>query len=153
MRVRASLQLALAESISMDYFKVSIEGSLAEWQEVDGENVRFTDAFGVTVDNPIEPVRYLLRDWQRPSWAEPLPVVLGERVISKLRYMELFTETELVNIYTAARTYVSIEVWLAKFNAVKDDIDLDDPLVLIGLKKLEMAGLIGPGRALEICNA
>ena len=136
----------------MDYFKVSIEGSLAEWQEVDGENVRFTDAFGVTVDNPIEPVRYLLRDWQRPSWAEPLPVVLEARVISKLDYMNRFTNDELVAIYTAAKSYVKIEVWIAKFS-ISQDIDLNNPLIIAGLQSLEAYGLIDNGRALEICNA
>lgn len=81
------------------------------------------------------------------------PVV--QRRLTKRQYMNLFTDTELAAIYSAAKAVVQIEVWLAKFNAATPDpdgtsIDLDNPETLAGLQALEGAGLIGPGRAAEI---
>lgn len=70
--------------------------------------------------------------------------------LTKLEYMNRFTDAELAGIYTAAKSFVAIEVWLAKFNAVKDDIDLDDPRTVAGVQGLESAGLLAAGRAAEI---
>jgi len=78
--------------------------------------------------------------------------------MSKLDYMNLFHDDELAAIYGAAKVYVQVEVWLAKFNAATPEadgtsIDRDDPRTAKGLHDLEAAGLIGVGRALEILNA
>jgi hypothetical protein len=141
----------------MDYFRVSIAGSAAVYQEV-GESVRFTDEFGVTIDSPPEPIAYLSRSWERPAWAAPLPVVQGPRRLSKLDYMNRFHDDELAAIYSAAKAVIQVEVWLAKFNAATPEldgtaIDLDDPRTIKGLHDLEAAQLIGAGRAAEILNA
>jgi hypothetical protein len=141
----------------MDYFRVSIVGSDAVYEEV-GEAVRFTDEFGVTVPTPPAPIAYQSRGWEHPSWAEPLPVVQGPRRLSKLDYMNRFHDDELAAIYGAAKVVVQIEIWLAKFNAtsVEPDgtsIDLDDLRTAGGIHALEAAGLIGAGRAAEILNA
>ena len=140
----------------LDYFAVSIDGSAATYQIVDDETGTFsyTDDYGTMVDSPVEPIAYLARSWSRPSWAPPLTlaVAAGNRILSKLECMELFTESELVSIYTAAKTIVQIEIWLAKFNQAQE-INKDDPRIIAGINSLETAGLIGVGRAKEILDA
>ena len=78
-----------------------------------------------------------------PAPAHPI------RVITKLDYMNRFTDTELANIYTAAKLNVSVEVWLEKFK-LASDINLDDPRTIAGLQSMEAAGLLAAGRATEI---
>jgi len=82
----------------------------------------------------------------------PTPPV---RRLSKLQYMQRFTDAELAAIYSAAKVSAAVEVWLAKFNAasVETDgtsVDLDDPRTIAGLQALEASGLIGAGRAAEV---
>lgn len=71
------------------------------------------------------------------------------RQISPLAYMQRFTDAELAAIYTAAKTVVAVEVWLAKFNRAQY-IDLDDAATIAGLGAMEAVGLLGAGRASEI---
>lgn len=77
------------------------------------------------------------------------PTNLGQ--ISKLAYMERFSDAELAAIYGAAKVSLAVEVWLEKFK-LAEFIDLSDPRTLAGLQALEANGLIGPGRALEILH-
>lgn len=77
------------------------------------------------------------------------PATLGQ--ISKLAYMERFSDTELAAIYGAAKVSLAVEVWLEKFK-LAEFIDLTDPRTLTGLQALEASGLIGHGRAMEIVN-
>lgn len=72
-----------------------------------------------------------------------------KRFLTKLDYMNRFTDTELATIYTIAKTNVAIEIWLKKFE-LATEINLDDPRVVGGLQALEQYGLIGTGRAAEI---
>ena len=53
----------------MEYFKVSIDGSLAEYQVIDCNTELFTDLLGNLVDTPQEPIRYIYRSWEIPAWA------------------------------------------------------------------------------------
>jgi hypothetical protein len=69
--------------------------------------------------------------------------------LTKLEYMNRFTDSELATIYTAAKTVVSVEIWLEKFK-LASEINLDDPYTIGGLQAMEAAGLIGVGRAAEI---
>ncbi len=83
---------------------------------------------------------------------EPAPLA---RRLSKLEYMQRFTDAELEGIYSAAKVSTAVEVWLAKFNAASVDadgtsIDLDDPRTVAGVNALESVGLIGVGRAAEV---
>lgn len=126
-------------------------------EHCNGQVIRYTDLSG----NTIEPPRgyggtVLDSSPPVPSWALPDPVtepiVLRSRLISKLEYMNRFTDEELTNIYSAAKTHVAIEVWLAKFNATTD-INLDDERTIAGVSALELSGLLAPGRAQEILNA
>ena len=66
--------------------------------------------------------------------------------------MNLFTDSELAGIYTAAKANIAIEVWLEKFK-VAEIIDLLDPKTIAGLHTLEAVGLLATGRAAEILNA
>ena len=80
------------------------------------------------------------------------------RRITKLEYMNRFSDIELKDIYSAAKVSVAVEVWLAKFNATTPDpdgtaIDLDDPRVSGGLIALESSGILAAGRTLEIVGA
>lgn len=79
---------------------------------------------------------------------EPAPAV---RVLSKLDYMNRFADAELAGIYTAAKTVISVEVWLEKFK-LASDINLDDPRTIGGLQAMEAAGLLAVGRAAEILS-
>lgn len=71
------------------------------------------------------------------------------RTLTKLQYMLRFTDPELAGIYTAAKTVVSVEIWLEKFK-LASEINLDDPATIGGLQAMEAGGLIGVGRAAEI---
>jgi hypothetical protein len=69
--------------------------------------------------------------------------------------MNRFTDDELAAIYTAAKSVMQVEVWLAKFNAATPDADgtsigLDDPRTIEGLQGIEASGLLAAGRAAEI---
>lgn len=77
------------------------------------------------------------------------PTNLGQ--ISKLAYMERFSDTELAAIYGAAKVSMAVEVWLERFK-LAEFIDLSDPRTLAGLQALESNGLIGPDRALGILH-
>ncbi len=83
------------------------------------------------------------------------PVVAPQRKLTKLEYMNRFTDSELAAIYGAAKVSPAVEVWLKKFEATTPDadgkaIDLDDPRTIAGLQALEAATLLGAGRAAEI---
>lgn len=83
------------------------------------------------------------------------PPTLPPRKVSKLEFMNLLTDEELVGIYAAAKVSPAVEVWLAKFHAtsVEPDgtsIDKDDPRTIAGLEALEAVGLISTGRAAEV---
>ena len=91
-----------------------------------------------------------------PSWhvdpapqEQPQPVAQSQRVITKLDYMNRFHDDELAALYTAAKADVRIEIWLEKFK-LAEFIDLNDARTAAGVQALEVAGLIGEGRANEI---
>lgn len=91
-----------------------------------------------------------------PAWhVEPEPVVEtpqpepAPRTITRLEYMNRFTDEELAGLWTAAKSVVQIEIWLEKFK-LAEFISLDDPRTVEGLLALEGAGLLAPGRANEI---
>ena len=69
--------------------------------------------------------------------------------LTPLEFMNRFNDSELAAIYTASKTVIQIEIWLAKFNRASF-IDISDALTIAGLQGLEGAGLIGVGRANQI---
>ena len=83
------------------------------------------------------------------SWEDYTPPAVPVTVLSKLGYMNRFTDAELAAIYTAAKSVVQVEVWLEKFK-LAEFIDLTDQRTIDGLNSLEAAGLLAAGRAAEI---
>ena len=110
--------------------------------------------YAYTSDTPVE--------WSGMEFSHfnhnALPVVPptpAKRRVTKLDYMQRFTDAEMAGIYSAAKSSIAVEVWLAKFNATTPEpdgtsMDLDDPRTIGGLQALEAAGLIGVGRAAEM---
>jgi hypothetical protein len=134
------------------YFEVSILGSDAVYQEVsDDGGIRFTDANGVTVATPEEPIVFQTKTGAQPFWGE-IPVTVSPRTISKLEYMNRFTDTELATIFTAAKSNVALEIWLEKFK-LAEFINLDDPATAAGLAALTYVGILAAGRMEGILNA
>lgn len=90
--------------------------------------------------------RELAAQQQTPANPQPAP-----RPISKLEFMERFTDEELAAIYAAAKTDVRVEVWMDKMK-LASEIDLADPRTRAGVEALETLGLIGQGRAAEVLS-
>lgn len=82
-------------------------------------------------------------------WEDYTPPAVPVTVLSKLGYMNRFTDAELAAIYTAAKSVVQVEVWLEKFK-LAEFIDLTDQRTIAGVQSLEAAGLLAAGRAAEI---
>jgi len=119
------------------------------------------EIYRYSADAPIEWSGMAFADFDHTAEVElitdVIPRMESARRLTKLAYMNRFTDTELATIYSVAKTEISVEVWLAKFNAATPEadgtaIDLDDPRTVGGLQALEAAGLIGTGRAGEILN-
>lgn len=83
-----------------------------------------------------------------PPEPEPTPSP-PVRTLTKLEYMDRFTDLELAGIYTAAKTVVQVEIWLEKFK-LATEVNLDDPRTISGLQAMEAAGLLAVGRTAEI---
>jgi hypothetical protein len=133
------------------------------YQEIQtGQLIRICDLAGNTVTD-LEGAAWIIDAnpplplWALPDVAPVAPPPETKR-ITKLAYMDRFTDTELALIYTAAKTNIAVEIWLARFNATTPEldgtaIDLLDPRTTGGLYAMESAGLLAPGRASEIINA
>lgn len=83
--------------------------------------------------------------------AAPAPAQPVSRTVTKLAFMERFTDEELAAIYAAAKTDVRVEVWMDKMK-LASEIDLADPRTRAGVEALEALGLIGQGRAAEVLS-
>lgn len=79
-----------------------------------------------------------------------VPTFVGGPVtISKLEFLDRFTDEELIAIRTAAKTDPAIDAWLYRFEQAQE-IDVQDPRTVGGIQALEAAGLIAEGRSTEI---
>ena len=85
--------------------------------------------------------------WTNPPYIAP--AVVASKIKTQLEFLNLFTDAELVGIYTAAKSSVPIEVFLEKFRAATQ-VDLTDARTIGGLHALEAAGLLAAGRAAVI---
>ena len=72
-----------------------------------------------------------------------------ERVfVSKLQFMDLFREDDLVKIYDAAKVSSAVQIELDRVTrAPNDEIELTDVRTMKGLQNMEAAGLIRAGDA------
>lgn len=139
----------------MDYALVRFEDGTMALQEIwRGVVQRYCDGDGNTI-HPQGGSAVLDPAVPAPAWAPPDPVeeVFGAppvvRQLSKLDYMKRFADEELSAIYSAAKVNVMVEIWLEKFR-LAEYINLDDPKTQDGVHALEAAGLIAPGRAVEV---
>lgn len=71
--------------------------------------------------------------------------------LTRFEFMSLFTDEELVSIYTAAKQSVPLEVQLKKMEAATE-IFLDNPSTVSGINLMAGAGLITTERAAEILS-
>ena len=102
-----------------------------EWELCDG-NVGPGDLFnGAVFSKPVQ-----VQDWR----------------ITKLAFLNRFTQPERLAIRTAAKSSVVIEDYMAMVTEAKW-IDLNRPDTRAGVLALEAATLLAPGRALEIMDA
>lgn len=91
-------------------------------------------------------------EWVLVPYFEPIipaPITPTLPNLTKLEYMNRFTDIELVAIYTAAKVSVEVEIWLEKFK-LAEFVNPQDPTTIAGLQALETAGLLAQGRAAEI---
>lgn len=73
----------------------------------------------------------------------------SSRVLTKLQFLNRFTNEELAAVYTAAKTNVLVEVFLDKLKLAQE-INLDDPQTVGGLQALAAAGLLSEARVQEV---
>lgn len=72
--------------------------------------------------------------------------------ITRLEFLNKFTDEELVAIYTAAKSNISVEIMMDKVKAA-EYISLTDEKTISGVTMLETVGLITEGRAQEILDS
>ena len=70
-------------------------------------------------------------------------------VYTKFEFLQKFTTEELIAIKTAAKTDVSVEVWLWMFDSAQE-VRLNDPNLISGLDNLVSLGLLTEQRRNEI---
>jgi hypothetical protein len=80
----------------------------------------------------------------------PAPPVASTPLTHK-QFMDKFTDAELAEIMTAAKSSIELELWFKRFEMAQD-ILLTDPQTIAGVNALETAGLIAEGRATEILH-
>lgn len=90
----------------------------------------------------------VIRPESLPDWTpdEPPPAV---PVISRLAFMERFTNLELAAILGAAKTSALVEVWVKKLE-LASEVDLNYAGTRDGVAALAEAGLIAAHRVAEI---
>ncbi len=82
------------------------------------------------------------------TWSIDVAVAAPRRLTHK-GFSDRFTDAEMQAILAAAETNAALKTWWEKFNLARD-INLDDPATQGGVQALEIAGLIGDGRATEV---
>jgi len=75
-----------------------------------------------------------------------VPVPVPVTVLSRLAFMQRFTFSELTAIYTAAKTEVTVEVWLKLLEAAAT-VDLQHEQTIAGIDALVTAELLTQERA------
>lgn len=87
------------------------------------------------------------------QWIEAPAQEIEPETQDKMTHLEFMTTRlrpqELVAIFSAAKQSIEIEVWLEMFKMAQE-IDRNDPRLIVGLNALETAGVIAAGRPAEI---
>jgi propanediol dehydratase large subunit len=115
---------------------------------------RFSVVDGKLVDNfpgktDEEVLSILAEQAAKAVEAAAEPAKPTQRPITKLAFMERFTDEELAAIYAAAKTDVRVEVWLDKLK-LASEVDLNDPRTIAGVQALAAAGLLSEARVQEV---
>ena len=82
------------------------------------------------------------------TWSIDVAVAAPRRLTHK-GFSDRFTDAEMQAILAAAEANAALKTWWEKFK-LAHDINLDDPATQGGVQALEIAGLIGEGRAAEV---
>ena len=82
------------------------------------------------------------------TWSIDVAVAAPRRLTHK-GFSDRFTDAEMQAVLAAAETNAALKTWWEKFK-LASDINLDDPATQGGVQALEIAGLIGEGRAAEV---
>lgn len=69
--------------------------------------------------------------------------------LTKLEFLDRFTDSELLAVREASKTAPEVELWLWRFDRA-DGITLSDSRTVAGVQALEASGLIAKGRAAQI---
>lgn len=141
----------------MQYILIEFLNGVQGYQEISFGNVqRYTDLDGNTIPNigacKVIDANPVLPTWFLPDVVQDVAPIATLRQITKLQYMNRFSDTELVTLYTLAKSNIQIEIWLEKFK-LAEFVNLDDPYTIQGVQVLELMGLLSAGRAGEILNA
>ncbi len=88
--------------------------------------------------------------------ASPL-VYAGRKHLTKLEFINLFTDNEFATILSMSKSVIQLEAWLTKFQLTTPDQDgfsiyLESDETIQGVNGLEASGLLGSGRAAVILN-
>ena len=78
-----------------------------------------------------------------PTQVENLPTT---HIITKLSFMNRFTDAELVAIYAAVKVNIPLEIWFDQFK-LAEGIDLTNVDMISGVQALESSGLIASARS------
>lgn len=73
------------------------------------------------------------------------------KILTKLDFMELFTDTELVAVYQMAEQSIEVRVWLDKLK-LADNVSLTDARTAAGIQNLVLGGLLVQERADRILS-
>lgn len=79
---------------------------------------------------------------------DPIP---EKKVVEKLEFLDMFTDSELAGILAAAKNDVSVELFIKKLD-LADRINIKSEKVKAALSAMESAGLLASGRADDITN-
>lgn len=82
------------------------------------------------------------------TWSIDVAVAAPRRLTHK-GFSDRFTDAEVQAILAACQANAALNAWWEKFKLARD-INLDDPATQGGVQALEIAGLIGEGRAAEV---
>ncbi len=118
------------------------------------------DGNGVVINTVLASAEFMVANYAEgtyelvPEAAAPAPTQ-PRRKLSKLEFINLFTDEEYEDILAAAKMSVQVEAWVEKFRMTSVDpdggsIDLADPRTISGIQALEAGTIIGVGRAAEI---
>ncbi len=83
--------------------------------------------------------------------AAPVTVYGGRRILTKLEFLQLFTQTERIAIKQAAGVSPQLDDYLYLLE-LADEVNLDSANTQTGVNTLGLAGILAAGRAGEILN-